>query len=67
MVLSSSLQGKVASSTRTELLSHPDRRLWGANKAACPDLYVEVRLYADNKPLTVPLRTAYKPFKHNTQ
>ena len=28
------------------------------------DLYVTVQLWADSKPLTVPVQTAYKPFKH---
>jgi phosphatidylinositol 3-kinase len=28
------------------------------------DLYVTVQLWADSKPLTVPVQTAYKPFKN---
>ncbi|KAI7904394.1 kinase-like domain-containing protein [Cokeromyces recurvatus] len=30
-----------------------------------PELYVTVQIFGDNKPLTVPVKTSYKPFKHH--
>ncbi|KAN0063522.1 Phosphatidylinositol (PI) 3-kinase [Thecaphora frezii] len=61
----SSLQGKLDRISRTQLLQQPEARHWGAQKARYPDLYVECRLYSDNKPLTVPVKTAYKPFRNH--
>ncbi|GAC95422.1 hypothetical protein PHSY_002998 [Pseudozyma hubeiensis SY62] len=63
----SSLQGKLDRLTRTQLLEQPESRHWGAQQSAFPDLIVECRLYSDNKPLSVPVKTAYKPFRNNHQ
>ncbi|KAI8980283.1 C2 domain-containing protein [Pilobolus umbonatus] len=30
-----------------------------------PDLFITVQLYGDDKPLTVPVRTCYRAFKHH--
>ncbi|SPO21038.1 related to phosphatidylinositol 3-kinase [Ustilago trichophora] len=63
----SSLQGKLDRLTRTQLLEQPQGRHWGAQQSRYPDLVVECRLYSDNKPLSVPVKTAYKPFRNNHQ
>ena len=63
----SSLQGKLDRLTRTQLLEQPESRHWGAHTSQYPDLIVECRLYSDNKPLSVPIKTAYKPFRNNHQ
>ncbi|CBQ67863.1 related to phosphatidylinositol 3-kinase [Sporisorium reilianum SRZ2] len=63
----SSLQGKLDRLTRTQLLEQPESRHWGAQQSPYPDLNVECRLYSDNKPLSVPVKTAYKPFRNNHQ
>ncbi|PWN50000.1 phosphatidylinositol 3-kinase [Violaceomyces palustris] len=63
----SSLQGRLERKTRSQLLEQPQARHWGVHQSNYPDLYVSCRLYSDNKPLTVPYRTAYKAFKHNHQ
>ncbi|PWZ02567.1 phosphatidylinositol 3-kinase [Testicularia cyperi] len=61
----SSLEGKLDRLSRAQLLKQPEARHWGAQQSAYPDLYVVCRLYSDNKPLTVPVKTAYKPFRNN--
>ena len=63
----SSLQGKLDRLTRTQLLERPEGRHWGAQQSSFPDLVVECRLFSDNKPLSVPIKTAYKPFRNNHQ
>lgn len=63
----SSLQGKLDRLTRTELLNKPESQHWGAQQSQFPDLIVECRLYSDNKPLSIPVRTAYKHFRSNHQ
>lgn len=63
----SSLQGRLDRLTRTQLLEKPESRHWGSQQSQFPDLIVECRLYSDNKPLSVPVRTAYKPFRNNHQ
>ncbi len=56
----SSLQGKLDRLTRTQLLQKPESRHWGAQQSEFADLIVECRLYSDNKPLSIPVKTAYK-------
>ncbi|CDU24072.1 related to phosphatidylinositol 3-kinase [Sporisorium scitamineum] len=63
----SSLQGKLDRLTRTQLLEQPESRHWGAQQSQYPDLIVECRLYSDNKPLSIAVKTAYKPFRNNHQ
>lgn len=63
----SSLQGKLDRISRTQLLERPEARHWGAQQSQYPDLLVECRLFSDNKPLSVPIKTAYKPFRNNHQ
>ncbi|KAF2434393.1 phosphatidylinositol 3-kinase catalytic subunit [Tothia fuscella] len=45
------------------LLKRPDLRYKGSNTSPHSELYVSVRLWADSKPLTVPVHTSYKVFK----
>ncbi len=63
----SSLQGKLDRISRTQLLRQPEARQWGAQQSDYPDLLVECCLFADNKPLSVLVKTAYRPFRNNHQ
>ncbi|KAK2592277.1 Phosphatidylinositol (PI) 3-kinase [Conoideocrella luteorostrata] len=45
------------------LLERPDLRHVGSNISPHSDLYVTVQVWAGSKPLTVPVQTAYKPFR----
>ncbi|KAJ1031605.1 hypothetical protein NDA13_001996 [Ustilago tritici] len=63
----SSLQGTLDRISRTQLLEKPEARHWGAQHSRFPDLIVECRLFSDNKPLSVPVKTAYKPFRNKHQ
>ncbi|RKK99130.1 hypothetical protein BFJ68_g13361 [Fusarium oxysporum] len=45
------------------LLERPDLRHAGSNINPYSDLYVTVQIWAGSKPLTVPVQTAYKPFR----
>ncbi|KZF22995.1 phosphoinositide 3-kinase [Xylona heveae TC161] len=47
----------------SKLVYRPDLRYIGSNMSPHSDLYVTVQLWADSKPLTVPVQTAYKAFK----
>ncbi|RUS25298.1 hypothetical protein BC938DRAFT_472360, partial [Jimgerdemannia flammicorona] len=47
----------------TATLADPPLKFTGLQDSDYPDLYVTAQLHADNKPLTVPVRTAYKPFR----
>lgn len=58
-----SLEGEQAPIPFSTLLKRPDLRHIGSNLSTHSDLYVTVQLWADSKPLTVPVQTAYKPFK----
>ncbi|KAK0193584.1 atypical/PIKK/PI3K protein kinase [Armillaria mellea] len=49
----------------TELLNKPELRFHGVQSATLSDLYVTCQLVADNKPLTIPFRTAFKAFKNS--
>ncbi|KAF2836754.1 phosphatidylinositol 3-kinase [Patellaria atrata CBS 101060] len=45
------------------LLKRPDLRHRGSNLSPHSELYVTAQLWADSKPLTVPVQTPYKAFK----
>ncbi|KAF4124697.1 phosphatidylinositol 3-kinase [Geosmithia morbida] len=45
------------------LLSRPDLRHVGSNTGPSSDLFVTVQVWAGSKPLTVPVQTAYRPFR----
>ncbi|CCX16633.1 kinase-like domain-containing protein [Pyronema domesticum] len=47
----------------TTLLSSPELKHVGSNTSPSSDLYVTVTVWADSKPLTVPIQTSYKSFK----
>ncbi|KAF2400650.1 putative phosphoinositide 3-kinase [Trichodelitschia bisporula] len=47
------------------LIEHPELRYKGSNQSPHSELYVTARLWADSKPLTVPVQTAYKVFKNS--
>ncbi|KAG6837574.1 hypothetical protein H0H93_006988 [Arthromyces matolae] len=63
----SSLEGKRSTRTLTEVLEQPELRFHGAQSesSTLSDLYVTCQLIADNKPLTIPFRTAFKAFNNN--
>ncbi|SNX81777.1 related to phosphatidylinositol 3-kinase [Melanopsichium pennsylvanicum] len=61
------LQGKLDRLACTKLLEHPESRHWGAQESQYPDLVVECRLFSENKPLSMPVKTAYKSFRNNHQ
>ena len=57
------LEGFQSSLPRSTLLKRSDLRHVGSNLTAISDLYVTAQLWADSKPLTLPVQTAYRPFK----
>ncbi|KAL8716400.1 MAG: hypothetical protein Q9220_000307 [cf. Caloplaca sp. 1 TL-2023] len=60
----SSLDGPFDPPPFSTLLQHPELRFIGSNTSPHSDLYVTVQLWADSKPWTVPVQTAYKSFKN---
>ncbi|APA11136.1 hypothetical protein sscle_07g059060 [Sclerotinia sclerotiorum 1980 UF-70] len=58
------LEGEQTPIPFSTLIKRPDLRHIGSNVSSHSDLYVTVQLWADSKPLTVPVQTAYKPFKN---
>ena len=46
------------------LIDRPDLKHMGSNQSPHSDLFVKVQLWAGSKPITVPVQTAYKPFKN---
>ncbi|OCK82959.1 phosphatidylinositol 3-kinase-like protein [Lepidopterella palustris CBS 459.81] len=46
------------------LLKRPDLRHRASNLSPNSELYITAQLWADSKPLTVPIQTAYKVFKN---
>ncbi|RDL41533.1 putative 1-phosphatidylinositol 3-kinase [Venustampulla echinocandica] len=58
-----SLDGEQTETPFSTLIQNPDLRHIGSNLSPHSDLYVTVQLWADSKPLTVPVQTAYKPFR----
>ncbi|KAL8694116.1 MAG: hypothetical protein Q9218_001169 [Villophora microphyllina] len=59
-----SLDGPYDPPPFSTLLQRPDLRFIGSNTSPFSDLYVTVQLWADSKPWTVPVQTAYKSFKN---
>ncbi|KAE8454453.1 hypothetical protein EG329_000076 [Mollisiaceae sp. DMI_Dod_QoI] len=59
-----SLEGEQTPILFSTLIKRPDLRHIGSNLSPHSDLYVTVQLWADSKPLTVPVQTAYKPFRN---
>ncbi|KAI9659362.1 MAG: Phosphatidylinositol (PI) 3-kinase [Bathelium mastoideum] len=58
-----SLDGQQKPIPFSTLLKRPDLRYRGSNLSPHFELYVTAQLWADSKPLTVPVQTAYKHFK----
>ncbi|KAK0535321.1 Phosphatidylinositol (PI) 3-kinase [Tilletia horrida] len=69
----SSLQGRLPRLNRVQLLlENPKAHEWGIHQTSdedgtYPDLYVECQLWADNKPLSIPFRTAHKVLNASLQ
>ncbi|PPQ95727.1 hypothetical protein CVT26_008370 [Gymnopilus dilepis] len=61
----SQLEGNRKPRSFTELLENPELRFHGVQSSTLSDLYVTCQLVADNKPLTIPFRTAFKAFKNS--
>ncbi|EPE35015.1 Protein kinase-like (PK-like) [Glarea lozoyensis ATCC 20868] len=59
-----SLDGQQNETPFSTLLHRPDLRHVGSNLSPYSDLYVTVQLWAESKPLTVPVQTSYKAFKN---
>ncbi|CZS91603.1 hypothetical protein WAI453_011791 [Rhynchosporium graminicola] len=59
-----SLEGEQTAIPFSTLIKRPDLRHVGSNLSPHSDLYVTIQLWADSKPLTVPVQTAYKPFRN---
>ncbi|KAG8993706.1 Phosphatidylinositol (PI) 3-kinase [Tulasnella sp. JGI-2019a] len=59
----SQLEGTRKPRPYSDLLENPDLRFAGVQSEGLSDLYVTCQLVADNKPLTIPYRTAFKAFK----
>ncbi|KAF5326957.1 hypothetical protein D9619_004332 [Psilocybe cf. subviscida] len=59
----SQLEGVRKPKSFTEVLDNPELRFHGVQSPGLSDLYVTCQLVADNKPLTIPFRTAFKAFK----
>ncbi|KAI0709903.1 atypical/PIKK/PI3K protein kinase [Earliella scabrosa] len=62
----SQLEGSRKPHLYTEVLEKPELRFHGVQQSPdFSDLYVTCQLVADNKPLTIPFRTAFKAFKRD--
>ncbi|KAK0628620.1 kinase-like domain-containing protein [Bombardia bombarda] len=57
------LEGDEAPLLFSTLIDHPELQHIGSNQSPHSDLYVTVQVWADSKPLTVPVQTAYKSFR----
>ncbi|KAH8117761.1 phosphatidylinositol 3-kinase [Phellopilus nigrolimitatus] len=49
----------------TDIIDNPDLQFAGVQSSTLSDLYVTCQLIANNKPLTIAYRTAFKAFKSN--
>ncbi|KAL1892773.1 Phosphatidylinositol (PI) 3-kinase [Sporothrix stenoceras] len=58
-----SLEGDETPFLDSTLITHPEIRHVGSNTSANSDLYATAQVWAGSKPLTVPVQTAYRPFK----
>ncbi|KAG5928175.1 hypothetical protein E4U53_002735 [Claviceps sorghi] len=57
------LEGEEPPVKFSTLLENPHLRHVGSNTSTHSDLFVTVQVWAGSKPLTVPVQTAYKPFR----
>ncbi|PHH60907.1 hypothetical protein CDD81_1068 [Ophiocordyceps australis] len=57
------LEGDEPPVKASTLVDRPDLRHIGSNTSVSSDLFVTVQVWAGSKPLTVPVQTAYKPFR----
>lgn len=62
---SESLEGTIPTPPLTALLANPSLKHIGSNDPTFQDYYVTAQLFADNKPLAVPVQTRYKSLKGN--
>lgn len=60
---SGALEGKQKQVPFSVLLKQPELRHLGSNQSPVSDLFVTVQLWANSKPLGVPMQTPYKAFK----
>jgi phosphatidylinositol 3-kinase len=58
-----SLEGDEPALKFSTLLDRPDLRHIGSNTSPHSDLYVTIQVWSGSKPLTIPVQTAYKPFR----
>ncbi|CAK7242909.1 MAG: Phosphatidylinositol (PI) 3-kinase [Sporothrix thermara] len=58
-----SLEGDETPFLDSTLITHPEIRHVGSNTSPFSDLYATAQVWAGSKPLTVPVQTAYRPFK----
>ncbi|ODQ54993.1 phosphatidylinositol 3-kinase [Saitoella complicata NRRL Y-17804] len=58
-----SLEGQSKQLPYSQLHANPELKYVGSNTNSVSELYATVQLFAESKPLTVPIRTSYKPFK----
>lgn len=57
-----SLEGKREQKSYKSLLEDPMLRFSGLYQESCSDLYVTCQVFAEGKPLALPVRTSYKAF-----
>ncbi|CAJ0958195.1 unnamed protein product [Ranitomeya imitator] len=57
-----SLEGKRELRSYKAVLADPMLRFSGLYQETCSDMYVTCQVYADGKPLALPVRTSYKAF-----
>lgn len=57
-----SLEGKREQKSYKALLEDPILRFSGLYQESCSDLYVTCQVFAEGKPLALPVRTSYKAF-----
>ncbi|XP_063133637.1 phosphatidylinositol 3-kinase catalytic subunit type 3 isoform X3 [Rattus norvegicus] len=57
-----SLEGKREQKSYKAVLEDPMLKFSGLYQETCSDLYVTCQVFAEGKPLALPVRTSYKPF-----
>lgn len=65
LLFSESLEGTIPTPPLSAVLANPSLKHIGSNDPSFQDYYVTVQLFADNKPLAVPVQTRYKALKGN--
>ncbi|KAI5796258.1 kinase-like domain-containing protein [Peziza echinospora] len=60
-----SLEGIIPTPPLTAILTDPTLKHIGSNDKNFQDYYITAQLFADNKPLSVPIQTRYKALKGN--